>query len=152
MEKPYLAFCGAHFYPRGGCWLYPIDWRELSAVIRFERAGSRCEQCGCPYGETVLHLGDGRWWDEAAQTWRTGRWQKLKHGPRGTEQLRATRVVLAAAHLNHDPTNNHPRNLKALCQRCHMLYDREEHLRRRAITYLARRALGDLFSGPYRAF
>jgi hypothetical protein len=33
--------------------------------------------------------------------------------------------VLAAAHLGHDPTNNRPRNLKALCQRCHMLYDRE---------------------------
>ena len=25
-------------------WLYPIDWPELSAVIRFERAQSRCER------------------------------------------------------------------------------------------------------------
>ena len=27
-------------------WLYPIDWRELSAAIRFRRAKGRCEGCG----------------------------------------------------------------------------------------------------------
>ena len=67
------------------------------------------------------------------------------HGPPG----RTTRVVLATAHLDHDPFNNMPGNLKALCQRCHMLHDKAEHLRRRRLTYLARRALGDLFTGPY---
>lgn len=50
--------------------LYPIDWRELSAVIRFERARSRCERCGRPHGQEILHLGDGRWWDRGADTWR----------------------------------------------------------------------------------
>jgi hypothetical protein len=120
-------------------WYYPIDWRELSAVIRFERAQSRCEQRARPHGETIVHLGDGRWWDDAAQTWRSGRERKLKRSPRNTAQLRATQVFLAAAHLDHDPTNNHPRNLKALCQRCHMLHDRKEHLRRRALTYKVRR-------------
>jgi hypothetical protein len=29
-----------------------------------------------------------------------------------------TRVVLAAAHLDSDPTNNRLKNLRALCQRC----------------------------------
>jgi hypothetical protein len=33
-----------------------------------------------------------------------------------------------------------------------LIHDREEHLRRRGMTYRARRALGDLFTGPYRAF
>jgi hypothetical protein len=33
------------------------------------------------------------------------------------EQVRTTRVVLATAHRDHDPTNNRPRNLVALCQR-----------------------------------
>jgi len=61
-------------------------------------------------------------------------------------------VALATAHLDHDPTNNHPRNFKALCQRCHMIHDRKEHLRRRAVTYRARLPVGDLLSGPYRAF
>ena len=63
--------------------------------------------------------------------------------------MRRTRVILAAAHLDHDPGNNRLRNLKSLCQRCHLIHDRPHHLARRRITYLLRRALGDLFLGPY---
>jgi len=66
--------------------------------------------------------------------------------------MRRTRVILAAAHLDHDPSNNRLRNLKSLCQRCHMIHDRPHHLARRRITYLLRRALGDLFLGPYPAY
>jgi hypothetical protein len=66
-------------------------------------------------------------------------------------QMRQTRVILAAAHLDHDPGNNRLRNLKSLCQRCHMIHDRPHHLAQRRITYLLRRALGDLFLGPYFA-
>jgi hypothetical protein len=62
-----------------------------------------------------------------------------------------TRVVLAAAHLDSDPTNNRLQNLRALCQRCHMLHDRPHHLAQRWITYRRRLALGDLFLGPYPA-
>ena len=61
-----------------------------------------------------------------------------------------TRVVLACAHLNHDPTQNGPRNLKALCQRCHLLHDRAEHQRRRWLKLRRRKAIGDLFLGLYR--
>lgn len=66
------------------------------------------------------------------------------------ERTRITRVVLATCHRDHDPANNDAANLMALCQRYHILHDRDEHLRRRRLTYLARRALGDLFTGPYR--
>ena len=62
-----------------------------------------------------------------------------------------TRVVLAAAHLDSDPTNNRMKNLRALCQRCHMLHDRPHHLAQRWITYRRRLAVGDLFLGPYPA-
>ena len=65
--------------------------------------------------------------------------------------LKKMRVVLAAAHLDHDPTNNRLGNLKALCQRCHLRHDRLEHRRRARITVLKRRALGDLLDGPYPA-
>jgi hypothetical protein len=43
------------------------------------------------------------------------------------------------------------RNLKSLCQRCHLIHDRPRHLAQRRITYLLRRAIGDLFLGPYSA-
>ena len=45
--------------------------------------------------------------------------------------IRTTRLVLACSHLDHDPADNRPSNLKAFCQRCHMLHDRPEHQRRR---------------------
>ena len=59
-------------------------------------------------------------------------------------------VALACSHLDHDPTNNRPSNLKAFCQRCHMLHDRPEHQRRRWFTLFRRRALGDLYQGRYQ--
>jgi hypothetical protein len=45
--------------------------------------------------------------------------------------------------------DNRARNLKAYCQRCHMLHDREDHRRRRRIAFRKKNALGDLFLGRY---
>jgi 5-methylcytosine-specific restriction endonuclease McrA len=33
------------------------------------------------------------------------------------------RIVLSVAHLDQQPENNHPSNLAALCQRCHLAHD-----------------------------
>ena len=99
----------------------------------------------------VHHLGYGQWWDEAACVWRDGngrtlgREQGLLCPP--TPDMARTRVVLATAHLDHDPTNNRPRNLEVLCQRCHMLPDSAEHRCRRWLTLRSRKALGDFSSG-----
>lgn len=132
-------------------WLYPIDWPQITAAIRFERAGGRCEHCARPHGRTVLCLGDGRWWDADAGLWRDGRGRALPGLPvlSPLHAVRATRVVLATAHRNHDPGDNRWGNLAALCQRCHMLHDRPEHQRRRRMTLRARLAVGDLFDGLY---
>jgi hypothetical protein len=105
----------------------------------------------------VFHLGNGRWWDDDAATWRNGQGRALSSLPTrppapDDDSILTTKVVLATAHLDHDPTNNRPRNLKALCQRCHMLHDRDEHLRRRLITFRMSKALGDLFLGRYSDF
>jgi hypothetical protein len=116
-------------------WFYPIDWPQLSNHVRFKRAGV---------------LPDGRWYDEARQTWRNHRGRPV-HQPDIEEAARIhqTRVVLAAAHLDHNPSNNRLRNLRGLCQRCHLIHDQPYHLARRRITYLLRRALGgNLLVGP----
>jgi hypothetical protein len=132
---------------------YPRDWQEISQKVRFARAAGVCQSCGRPHGVNVRCLPDGRWFDAMRGTWRNGRgrparWPDLVE----MAQLRHTRVVLAAAHLDHDPRNNRRRNLRGLCQRCHMIHDRPHHLAQRRITYLLRRALGDLFLGPYSAW
>jgi hypothetical protein len=131
--------------------LYPKDWPRISRHVRFSRAGGRCESCGRPHGMVVRCLPDGRWLDQEQKIWRDGRgraarWPDLID----TVRLRTTRVVLAAAHLDHDPANNRARNLRCLCQRCHLRHDRAHHLAERRITYRQRLALGDLFLGRYR--
>ena len=130
--------------------LYPANWPELSRRVRFERAGGRCQGCGRPHLARLRCLPDGRWFDQGAQPWRSGRgrparWPDLVEAL----DLRFTRVVLAAAHLDGNPANNRLRNLRNLCQRCHMLHDRPHHLAQRWITYRRRWAVGDLFLGAH---
>ncbi len=130
--------------------LYPADWGRISAEIRFGRAGGACQRCGRLHGATLRVLPDGRWFDPVQRTWRDGRgkparWPDIEDAIR----FRETRVVLAAAHLDHNPRNNRRRNLRALCQRCHLIHDRPRHLRQRWITCRGRYALGDLFLGLY---
>jgi hypothetical protein len=137
---------------------YPIDWRELSRVVRFGRAGGCCERCGRPHGAVVWHLGgltvagrQGLWWDEARVRWRCGRGRALPRRflppPDDLAALhlqlafwpdlaradwpRRSRVALACCHLDHDPTHNAARNLAALCQHCHLAHDRADNLARR---------------------
>jgi hypothetical protein len=130
--------------------LYPPDWKEISRRVRFDRAKGLCEVCGRPHAKLIRCLPDGRWFDAVQQTWRDrrgrrARWPDLLALIPG----RTTRVVLAAAHLDHDPSHNRWRNLKSLCQRCHLLHDRPYHRAQRWITYRRRYATGDLFLGFY---
>ncbi len=125
---------------------------------------NRCDRRGRdrrPHGRDVLHLGDGVWWDDDAATWCDGQGRGLRRLPSPDDLLRAqpgfvgidppahlctTRVVLASPHLNHDPGDDRPRNLAALCQRCHMIHDAAEHRRRRWLNAFRLRAIGDLFA------
>jgi hypothetical protein len=127
---------------------YPIDWPQLSAVIRFGRAAGRCERCGRPHGQVIVCLDGGSWYDAEAGAWRTDRGRVLRRTP-DLASARLTRPILAACHRAHDTSLNGDGDLAAWCQRCHLIHDRPEHIRRRRLTYLRRRALGDLFLGPY---
>lgn len=126
-------------------WFYPIDWTQLSKAIRFGRARSRCERCKRPHMRRVLHLGDGRWWDGDARRWRSDCGKVIAVSGSGLMDVQSTYVVLACAHLDHDPGNNDPGNLAALCQRCHMLHDAAEHRWQRWWNAFRRRAIRDLF-------
>jgi hypothetical protein len=66
--------------------------------------------------------------------------------------IRHRRFHLGTAHLDHNPQNSAQRNLRALCQRCHLRHDRLEHRRRRLANLRRRRAVGDLFLGRYVGF
>ena len=84
---------------------YPDNWEELSRWIRFTRASGKCE--GIP----------GHKWRENC---------KAVHGR--PSPYTGAMVVLTVAHLDHDTRNNDLENLRALCQYCHLNYDRDENI------------------------
>lgn len=106
--------------------LYPTDWAERAAWIKHVRAGGRCE-CTGECGRVLSHLapGDARCWNEHG---------KPKFGPPPN-----TVVILTCAHLDHDPTNSEPDNLRAFCPGCHLAYDAEHRKANRLATLAARR-------------
>lgn len=132
---------------------YPKDWPLISLAVR-ERAGQKCETCGVPNHELGGRDAKGRWWP-AGPTGDNGlRTTWPKPGEDGWcyrdgegKRLRIVRIVLTVAHLDHTPENCDPANLKALCQRCHNLYDGAH--RRAGIRQRQRKidAVGDLFEG-----
>lgn len=86
---------------------YPADWKQISHRIRFVRADSRCECLG-----------------ECGRGTHAGRCQNYHGLPAyGTGKT----VVLTVAHLNHTPEDCRDDNLRAMCQGCHLHYDREHH-------------------------
>lgn len=96
---------------------YPQDWPLISARIRNERAGGRCE-CEGECGRGV----------------HAGRCMALNGQP---SPYTGTKVVLTVAHLDHTPENCDDANLKAMCQGCHLRYDAEHHAETAASTRAA---------------
>lgn len=128
----------------------PPDWAETSLRIRFVRAKGLCETCRRPHGKMVYCLADGRWYDVDVEGWVSGRGVAVE-APEIADLMgmRLTRVVTAAAHLDHDPGHTDDANLAALCQRCHILHDASHHQWQRRLGYRLRWAIGDLFAGLY---
>lgn len=102
---------------------YPADWDAISARIRWERAGGRCEcegECG---------------------TGHVGRCTRRANDPLSAE-IDGPRVILTTAHRDHTPEHCDDANLFAACQRCHLGYDRAHHARTRAATLERKRSAG----------
>ncbi|MFJ3923058.1 hypothetical protein [Streptomyces sp. NPDC090022] len=93
---------------------YPTNWPTISRHIRFERAQSRCECTG-----------------ECGRDTHNGRCPNTHGQPAyGT----GSHVILTTAHPDHTPENCDPTNLRAICQGCHLHYDRQHHAETRAAT------------------
>lgn len=126
---------------------YPDNWKVISQQVRFERAEGKCEWCG------VSHLARG------ARD-RFGVWHNEDdiHAMQSDEGERifpdgfphTIRIILTTAHIGipkypgdvgdkSDKMDCRLNNLKALCQRCHLNFDRDEHIKNRKRT-LAKKA------------
>ena len=106
--------------------LYPKNWKEIRKAI-LQRANNKCEFCGVPNhikGFRTLSGGFVKYEGE-----KTDKFLK-EYYPQG----KIIKIVLTIAHLDHNPENNNPENLRALCQKCHLNYDKEHHAETRRKT------------------
>lgn len=112
---------------------YPVNWQFISADIRFNRAKNKCEECGVNNGCIYYTDPQGKRIEINFET--LAEIQKLMDATGENERsvlkkLKLVKIILTVAHLDHDESNNDYFNLKALCQRCHLNYDRKNnHLR-----------------------
>ncbi|HEX4138335.1 MAG TPA: hypothetical protein VHY84_27240 [Bryobacteraceae bacterium] len=125
-----------HFY-RG------LAWRARRERI-LARAGDCCEQCGKPNHATVeTHTGTSilggnvMFWRETCGAWIRDDGTRGSISPRFSVTVRVgpartIHVVLTIAHLNHVAGDDRDENLKALCQWCHLNYDKLHHRNTRA--------------------
>jgi hypothetical protein len=131
---------------------YPKDWPKISQRIR-QRARNHCEWCGIKNYSLGGRLENGKWlpaqptgdnglrltWPKPGETSWCGNGET-----EGCARLKVVKIVLTVAHLDHTPENCSDDNLRALCQRCHNLYDakmRRDGIRERS---RAKAAVGDL--------
>src|SRR5688500_11152041 len=114
---------------------YPADWERVSRLVRFERAGGRCEAdlCDAPHGETILRS------PAMPELWRReGDGEPVNH-----PEYYRVRVILTTTHLcDCAPLCGNPDHLKALCQLHHLRLDAPQHARNAAATRARRADLG----------
>ena len=103
---------------------YPKNWNAIATAIK-DKAQWTCEGCGKPcrrpglpwatFVENLLNVGDD-WYLQTGESDAQGNWKE-----------RPQRFTLTVAHLDHNPENCEPMNLKALWAPCHLRYDAKHH-------------------------
>lgn len=120
---------------------YHPDWRWISKQVR-EQANNTCEQCGVSNHAVGARDYQRNWHSETSIDSMSTKTRKYLFGSVfGGECPDMIRIVLTVAHLDHDRDNNDPANLRALCQRCHLNWDRDQHIESRRKSALDRNAL-----------
>ncbi|ULG90669.1 hypothetical protein FH593_20435 (plasmid) [Leptospira interrogans] len=105
--------------------LYPSNWKEISLSIR-NRAGNKCEWCGVRNKKWVQRTENAVWTKEKDPSNKEEEFE--------LKLLGYSKIVLTVAHLNHDPSDCRDENLRALCQKCHLNYDKALHIKNSRIT------------------
>lgn len=136
---------------------YPPDWKHIAAAIR-ERAAHRCEWEGCK----ARNYSFGHWtrsesglmvWcpahddDSTPSTYAEAR-QAAAEWDWQFQHLGVSKpviIVLTVAHLDHQPENCAPENLRAWCQRHHLAYDHQHHIGNAQATRRAKVGQPELF-------
>jgi 5-methylcytosine-specific restriction endonuclease McrA len=96
--------------------LYPKNWKQIRKSI-LERANNHCEFCGVENYAEGYRDSEGKFVESYG----------MQQEADALDGEKIIKIVLTIAHLDHNPQNCYPENLRALCQKCHLNYDIEHH-------------------------
>ena len=116
--------------------LYPKNWKEIRQRI-LERAGNKCEFCGVKNYSVGYRNQNGEFIESVG----------MQQEADELDGEKLFKIILTIAHLDHNPTNNNPSNLRALCQKCHNNYDKEHRKETRRKTIQEKRGQLCLLQG-----
>jgi hypothetical protein len=140
---------------------YPANWKQIS-LARREQAGQKCEWCGVPNHAWIIRkrgtsdylimimddmFGCSGYRDMDGEEFHL---HTLPEFIEEYDYKKPTLVILTVAHLGtphpdgrpgdkHDKMDVRPENLAALCQACHLNFDRDEHKENSKKTRLRKR-------------
>lgn len=127
---------------------YPTNWDEIRSSI-LERANNCCEQCKVPNGIRIARgTGPfaGTFQMANAEVYDAETGEHIARVRMSEYQVKnMVTIVLTIAHLDHQPENCAPENLRALCQMHHLRHDAAHHAETARATRRSRMAIGDLF-------
>jgi 5-methylcytosine-specific restriction endonuclease McrA len=93
---------------------YPNDWEAIALRIKHE-ANWCCQQCQRPCRQPSEPL--------ATFLTRVKQWRQQQSPRPAKFEAAPRRYLLTVAHLDQQPSNQDPENLKALCTVCHLKFD-----------------------------
>lgn len=132
--------------------LYPANWKTEIRPAILERAKHCCEQCGVKNHDIGYRDATGKFygWQLIEDLLETKGYDIFCHELKNCYDSKGNptkpiKIVLTIAHLDHDITNNDPANLKALCQKCHLNYDKDQHRGNSRATIEKKKGLQRLF-------
>lgn len=95
--------------------LYSDEWYSTIRPAQLTRAKFRCESCGIKQRSKGYYDHTGKFieCDEFMVIWAKKNGYKVK------------KVHLQVCHLNQNPNDNKPENLRVMCPKCHLKHDHE---------------------------
>lgn len=106
---------------------YPENWSTEIRPDILSRANNCCELCNVKNYAIGHRDQKGKFieWPHPVKSFSLSKQVAKQSG------LHLIKIVLTISHTDRDKTNNDYNNLKALCQRCHLLHDIKQHVQNR---------------------
>lgn len=94
---------------------YPKEWQDTIRPAILRRDAYRCQHCRALHRSWGYYSSIGEWieCDEFMRRWAM------------MNSIKVFQIFLQVAHLDQDTKNNQETNLRSLCQRCHLNFDRK---------------------------